>query len=301
MDRIVDITTDNRHLSVDRGFMIISEAGAELGRVALDEIAAVIIHAHGVTYSNNLLVRLAGQGALAVICDAKHAPVSLFWPLAGHFAQGARMQAQWNAARPLQKQLWRLIVQSKIRMQAATLAAAGVNADGFEIWARQVKSGDPVNIEAQAARQYWPLLMGPDFRRDTGGDGANALLNYGYTVLRSAVARSIIACGLHPTIGVFHRNRQNAFALADDLMEPFRPIVDYHVRRLVDEGVIEVSSEAKSALVKLIAFDLMMKGERSPLSTATSRLALSLAKSFENGRADLELPEPPSPIDFAAS
>lgn len=301
VDRIVDITSDGRHLAVDRGFMTVSDGGHELGRIAIDEIAAVIVHAHGVTYSNSLFVRLARQGAPVVICATNHAPVSVFWPLAGHHAQGARMRAQWAAGKPLQKRLWQLVVQSKIQMQAATLTAIGVDVDGLNYLKRQVKSGDSTNVEAQAARRYWPLLLGPDFRRDTGGDGANALLNYGYTIIRSAVARAIIASGLHPTIGIFHQNRQNAFALADDLVEPFRPVVDYYVRKLLNDGVDQVTSEAKASLARLIAFDLVVKGERSPISVASVRLARSLAQSFESGRAALDLPEPPTPNEFTAT
>ncbi len=301
VDRIVDIASDGRHLAVDRGFMTVSKDGEEIGRIAIDEIAAVIVHAHSVTYSNNLFVRLARQGAPVVLCGANHSPASVLWSIEGHHAQGARMRAQLSAGRPLQKRLWQLVVQSKIRMQAATLTANGIEAVGFAFLARQVKSGDSANIEAQAARRYWPLMMGADFRRDTAAEGANALLNYGYTIIRSTVARAIIASGLHPTVGIFHQNRQNAFALADDLVEPFRPVVDHFVRKLLDDDVEQVTPAAKAALVKLIAFDLVVKGERSPLSFAAIRLARSLALSFESGHAALDLPDPPSPIDFAST
>lgn len=298
MERVVDITTDGRHLSVDRGFMIVSEERKEVGRIALDEIAALIVHAHGVTFSNNLFVRLAKQGTLVVICAANHAPVSCLWPLAGHHAQGARMRAQWNAGKPLQKRLWQILVQAKIRTQGAVLEANGAQAGAFDLMARNVRSGDPDNVEAQAARRYWPLLMGETFRRDRNADGANALLNYGYTVLRATIARAIVASGLHPTIGVFHQNRQNAFALADDLMEPFRPLVDHMVKRLADEGCQEVSPDAKSTLARLTAFDLRVEGQTSPLNVAAGRLAHSLAGSFETGKAGLALPAPPTPIEL---
>lgn len=222
MDRIVDIATDNQHLAAYRGFLTVSREGDEVGRVALDDIAAVIVHAHGITYSNNLLVALAERNILLVVCGSNHAPVSCFWPLDGHHAQGARMQAQWSATKPLAKQLWRQIVVAKIRMQAAILDANGAEAGAFDLLARKVRSGDPENVEAQAARRYWPLLFGEDFRRDRAQDGINSLLNYGYTVMRAILSRAIIAAGLHPTIGIHHHNKSNAFALADDLIEPFR-------------------------------------------------------------------------------
>lgn len=300
MDRIVDISTDGRHLSVDRGFMTVSADKEEIGRIALDEMAALIVHAHGITYSNNLLVRLAQQNTFVVMCAANHAPVSCIWPLSGHHAQGARMRAQWEAGKPLQKRLWQQIVQSKIRMQGAVLAANGSESAAFEMLARRVQSGDPENVEAQAARRYWPMLMGKSFRRDQSQDGANAMLNYGYTVLRAIHSRAVVSSGLHPTIGIFHQNRQNAFALSDDLMEPFRPLVDQAVLRLVKDGHVEVTPEVKAVLARITAFDLPMGGQNSPVSVAAQRLSHSLALSFENGKADLALPEPPSSLELSA-
>jgi CRISPR-associated protein Cas1 len=298
MDRIVDITTDGRHLSVTRGFMVVSNNGDEVGRIALDEIAALIVHAHGVTYSNNLFVKLAAQGTFVVLCGPNHSPVSCVWPLSGHHAQGARMRAQWNATKPLQKRIWQLIVQNKIRMQGAVISSNAADPGAFEMLARKVRSGDPENVEAQAARRYWPLLLGDEFRRDQSAGGANALLNYGYAVLRAIISRAIVASGLHPTIGIFHHNRQNAFALADDLMEPFRPLVDQSVKRLFTAGVNDVDAEAKAALTRITAFDLVIDGQTSPLNVAANRLAHSLAASFESGKVSLALPEPLSPLEL---
>ena len=189
MEQIVDISSDGRHLSRERGFLLVSADRQEVGRVPLDQILAVLVHAHGITYSNNLLVALAEQGALLVVCSANHAPQAVLWPLAGHFAQGARMRAQWGAKQPLIKQLWKRTVIAKIVMQAAALEAHGAPPQPVFRLARDVRSGDSSNVEAQAARRYWPLMMGKDFHRDQSADGANALLNYGYTVLRAATAR----------------------------------------------------------------------------------------------------------------
>ena len=184
-------------------------------------------------------------------------------------------------------------------MQGAVIAAGGMDAGAFEMLARNVRSGDPVNVEARAARRYWPLLMGKDFRRDPSADGANALLNYGYTVLRAIVSRAVVASGLHPTIGMFHQNRQNSLALSDDLMEPFRPLVDQTVKRLIDAGCNDVTPEAKNALTRITAFDLSMDDQMSPLSVAANRLAHSVATSFETGKAKLAVPRPPSPIELS--
>lgn len=299
MDQIIDIATDGRHLSRDRGFLKVEENGVEVGRVPLDQITAVIVHAHGVTWTNSLLVELADRGAMLVLCAANHQPRALLWPLEGHHAQGARMRAQWTAKTPMLKQAWKQVVTSKVKMQAAALAAFGHSPARLEQLTRQIKSGDSSNIEAQAARHYWPLLMGTDFRRNPDTPDINSLLNYGYTVLRATASRAIVAAGLHPTIGLHHSNRGNAFALADDLMEPFRPLVDATAYNIARQGGPEVTPDAKQALVRLIALDLPLGGVTSPLSIALSRLATSLALSYENGRLDLALPLPPDPLSLA--
>lgn len=301
MDRIVDIATDGRHLSAARGFMLVEEAGEEVGRIALDDVHAVIVHAHGVTWSGTLVARLAERGAPIVFCGANHGPIAVTMPIEGHHMQNARMMAQWGASRPLEKQLWRRIVAAKIAMQGSLLTARGAEgAQAFRFMAGRVKSGDPENLEAQAARRYWPLLMGPDFRRDRASDGANALLNYGYTVMRATCARAIVAAGLHPTIGIQHANRGNAFALADDLVEPFRPLVDALAVLMIGEGVEALDPAAKRRFARLIAFDVRIGGETSPVSVAAQRLAQSLARAFETGRPELTLFDPPSPIEWGA-
>lgn len=208
------------------------------------------------------------------------------------------MRAQWAAGRPLCKQLWRRIVIAKIRNQAAILAVIGTRSAGLEALAAKVRSGDPDNVEAQAARRYWPLLLGPAFRRDRAEEGANAMLNYGYTVVRAATARAVVAAGLHPTIGIHHRNRGNDMALADDLVEPFRPFVDACVKRLTEMGENSVTAEVKRALANLLALDLPTSAGISPLSVCIQKLATSLARSFESGRTELELPLPPRALDL---
>jgi CRISPR-associated protein Cas1 len=300
MERIVDIATDGRHLSALRGFMLISEGREEIGRIPLDDVAAVIVHAHGVTWSTNLVVALAERGALMVLCSSHHAPVAVCMPLDGHHGQNARMRAQWDAGKPLTKQIWRDVVIAKIRWQAAVLAARGIPADAFDMLARKVRSGDPDNVEAQAARRYWPLLMGDEFRRDRVSGGVNGLLNYGYTILRSLIARSVVAAGLHPSIGIHHANRGNPFALADDLIEPFRPLVDALTVQIIARGCLEVTPETKRAFAGLIAFDLAGENGTTTVSVAAIRLAQSLSRCFETGRSsELSLPLPPSSLELA--
>ncbi len=299
MDQIIDIATDGRHLSRDRGFLKVTEGGAEIGRTPLDQIAGVIVHAYGTTWSTSLLTELAERGAPVVLCAANHAPRSVLLPIEGHHAQGARMRAQWQAKAPLLKQAWKQVVTAKVLMQASALDAVGEASAPLTMMARKVTSGDGGNIEAQAARHYWPRMMGLDFRRNIGAGDENALLNYGYTVLRAAMSRAVVASGLHPTIGLFHSNRGNAFALADDLMEPFRPLVDCAVRSLVASQGAQVDTHAKQTLARLIATDLPLGDGLTPVSVACMKLATSLGQSFEAGTLDLALPRPLDPLTLA--
>lgn len=296
--RVVEVATDGRHLAVDRGFLTVAEKGIEVGRVPLDDLAAVVANAHGLTYSNNLLVTLAMRGVPVVLCGPNHRPAALVWPVDGHHAQAGRMSDQAKVSVSLKKRLWQQIVQAKILAQGATLAAVGAEAGGFRLLARKARPGDPDNVEAEAARRYWPLLMGRGFRRDTDAGGLNGLLNYGYAVLRAATARSVMAAGLHPSLGLMHSNRGNALVLVDDLMEPFRPLVDREVHRLKGEGIAEITAEAKAALARIMVIDLPADDGVSPLMTCLDRLAGSLAKAYAGETSRLVLPRPGLPLGF---
>lgn len=296
--RIVEIAEDGRHLSLDRGFMTVETEGREIGRVPLDDIGVVLANAHGISYTNNLLVKLAERGAAVVLCGPNHSPVAWLWPIVGHHEQSKRMRAQIEVTRPLEKRLWQTLVAAKIEQQGAVLEAIGRPAGGFRLLAREVRSGDPENVEVQASRRYWPLLMGEEFRRDRSLPGANALLNYGYTVLRAATGRAIVSAGLHPSLGLQHRG--NPLCLADDLMEPFRPMVDLMVFRLIGQGLAEVAPETKKALAGIALADMRTGRGITPLATCLDRLASSLAGSFESGKPVLELPITPMPLEMPA-
>ena len=295
--RVVDIATDGRHVAVERGFLVVSEKGAQVGRVPLDDIAAVVTHAHGITYTNNLLVELARRGIPAVLCGANHSPAAVVWPVDGHHEQCGRMADQTSAAQPLKKRLWAQIVRAKILAQAATLASAGATHQGFYLLARKVRSGDPDNVEAEAARRYWPLLFGREFRRDKDGGGVNGMLNYGYGVLRAGVARAVMAAGLHPSFGLMHANRSNAMVLVDDLMEPFRPVVDREVWRLARDGQGEVTPDVKAALARVMIVDLATAEGLSPLMTCAERMVQSLARAYAGDTNRLALPQTTLPVE----
>jgi len=297
--RVIEIANDKRHLALSRGFMTVSSEGAEVGRVPLDDIGVLLCHAHGITYSNNLLLELSRRGAAIVLCGADHMPAAWVWPLDAHHVQALRMRHQLEAEEPLKKRLWQALVRAKVRQQGAVLQRAGKPHSAFDLLVRQVRSGDPDNIEAQAARRYWPLLMGEDFRRDRQSGGTNALLNYGYTILRSGVARAVVAAGLHPSIGLHHANRGNPMCLVDDLMEPFRPLIDHRVTRLLAEGEATVTPTAKARLAEVLSLDVTTTRGTTPIATCLERLAVSLAVAFETRKATLDLPEPLLPLEFA--
>lgn len=275
------------------------DGGEELGQVPLDDIAAVIANAHGLSFSNNLLVALAKRGAPFVVCAANHNVVSMLWPVDGNFQQAKRYDAQIAASKPTRKRLWAQVVRAKLLQQAAALEAAGAPPAPLSGLIRKVRSGDPENIEAQGARRYWTLLFGPDFRRDRSAGGVNGLLNYGYTVLRAASARAVIAAGLHPTVGIHHLNEGNPMRLVDDLMEPFRPVIDLLVWQMVREALEEVNPETKRILVRSLFDDMQTEAGATPVVVCLQRLAVSLAYVYLGERESLDLPLPGLPLMLA--
>lgn len=302
--RIVEVADDRRHLFLSRGFLVVKDTEGErkeLGQVPLDDIAAVIANAHGLSYTNNLLVALAERCAPFVLCAANHNAVGMVLTIDGNYQQAKRFDAQLAASQPLMKRLWAEIVKSKLQQQAAALEAAGAPFIPLSALVRKVRSGDPDNFEAQGARRYWGLLFGDDFRRDQQSDGLNAMLNYGYTVLRAATARAVVAAGLHPTIGLHHSNEGNAMRLVDDLMEPFRPVIDLKVWQLHQQGEIQVTPESKRALVRTLYDDMQTSVGATPLMVCTQKLATSLAQVFMGERKKLDLPLLGLPLDLAAS
>ncbi len=304
LGRIVEIANDNRHLFVSRGFMVIRETDGnrnELGQVPLDDIAAVVANAHGLSYTNNLLVALADRGAPFVLCGPNHNPVGMIWPVDGHSTQAGRFDAQLATTKPLRKRLWSSIVKSKLNQQAAALEAAGASVTPLTALVAKVRSGDPDNIEAQGARRYWRLLFGEDFRRDRQAGGLNGLLNYGYTVLRATTARAIIAAGLHPSIGIHHTNQGNAMRLADDLMEPYRPFIDLLVWQLKRQDMAEVAPETKRIMVRGLYDDLMTNAGATPMQVSVQKLATSLAQVYLGEREQLDLPLPGLPIAMSTN
>lgn len=293
LGRIIEIAEEGRHLSIYRGFMLVTDKGqGEIARIALDDIAVILAHAHHLSYSNTLLMECCVRGIIFVLTGTNHHPAGFLWPTEQHHEQSGIMRDQCGAPLPLCKQLWKTLIQAKIRLQGEQLARVGQPDGALLALAREVRSGDPDNLEAQAARRYWPMMMGEGFTRNrTTPDALNAMLNYGYAILRATVARAVMAAGLHPALGIHHCNRQNTMPLVDDVMEPFRPVVDCMVRGLAKDEITELGREQKQALAGVHLVDCTVEGATSPLGLAILRTATSLASSYKERRNLLVLPD----------
>ncbi len=263
--------------------------------VAVEDIGIVIIDHQQITLSLGVIQALQENNTAVITCDYRHMPQSLLLPLEGNSTQQERYEAQLEASLPLKKQLWAQTVEAKIKNQQKHLQGLGHDADYLAPLHKNVKSGDSDNCEATAAVFYWQKLFAdiPGFVRFREGPPPNNYLNYGYAILRATMARSIVMAGLLPTLGIFHSNRYNAFCLADDLMEPYRPYVDNLVRNLVNEkGIVkELEKEHKAVLLKIPAMDVVIDKEKSPLMLATQRTAVSLVKCFEGTQKKILYPE----------
>lgn len=302
--RIVEVADDRRHLFMYRGFMVVQDTEGErkeLGKVPLDDIGAVIANAHGLSYTNNLLVALAERNIPFVLCAANHNAVGMLLSIDGNHHQGKRFDAQLEASKPLTKRLWADVVRSKLEQQAVALEVAGSPTAPLTALMAKVRSGDPDNIEAQGARRYWSLLFGDKFRRDQDAKGLNAMLNYGYTVFRAATARAVIAAGLHPTLGLHHSNDSNPMRLVDDLIEPFRPIIDLKIWQLWRAGETEITPETKRALVRTLYDDMQTATGATPVMVCMQKLATSLAQVYLGEREKLDLPLPGLPLTLASA
>lgn len=253
--------------------------------IPVEDIGIVILDHTQITITQGLLEVLLENNCAVITCDKSHLPVGLLLPLCGNYTQSERFRYQIEASLPLKKQLWQQTISAKILNQAAVLHnVRKVETGNMSAWADRVKSGDSENMEARAAAYYWKnaFPQNPHFVRDREGEIPNNLLNYGYAILRAVVARSLVASGLLPTFGIHHRNKYNAYCLADDIMEPYRPYVDKLVMSIYDANpsVQELTTELKRTLLEIPVLDVTIQGKRSPLMIAVSTTTASLYKCF---------------------
>lgn len=251
----------------------------------IEDIGIVVLAHRQITITSGAMAALLDNNCAIVTCDSHSMPTGLLLPLAGNSIQSERFQDQINASLPLRKQLWQQTVQYKIRNQSAILQHNTTAETGcMTEWAAAVRSGDPDNIEGRAAHYYWQHLFDfvEDFARDRSGIPPNAMLNYGYAILRAVVARALVSSGMLPTLGIHHHNRYNAYCLADDIMEPYRPYVDQLVFDLVQQyGLVEeLTKEIKKQLLTIPTLDVVIDGKRSPLMVGVSQTTASLYRCF---------------------
>ena len=294
--QIVEIAEDGRYLSKHRGFMVIKADNDEVGRVPLDDITTLILSAHQITLTKTLIMELAERKAPVIICGRNYHPVALSLPYDSHHDKAGILWSQIECSKPLAKRLWQAVVKEKINNQRLVLECFHPKSPALldlDVLSRRVKSGDPENMEAQAARRYWTALLGPNFRRDFHSGPENALLNYGYSVLRAATARAACGAGLTPALGIHHHNRKNPFALVDDLMEPFRPMVDKSVREIMDgknPPRDDLTPEIKRYLARVLDENVVLIKGSSTVMNALHRLAQTFVKSLQEKNNVLEFP-----------
>ena len=266
--------------------------------IPIEDIGVVVLDNRQITITQGVVEALLENNCAIITCDNAHLPVGLMLPLCGNTTQSERFRMQIDASLPLKKQLWQQTVQCKIRNQAAVLQnTRNTIVKNMLAWAGEVKSGDSDNLEGRAAAYYWRNLF-PDilgFTRDRNGLPPNNLLNYGYAILRAVVARALVGSGLLPTLGIHHHNRYNAYCLADDIMEPYRPYVDALVCRLVSDGHIteELTTELKRELLQIPTLDVVINGKRSPLMVAVGQTTASLYRCFSGEQRKIAYPEMP--------
>ena len=275
--------------------LVIERDGVKATR-PIEDIGYVVVEHPQVKFSTPALQKLASANVTVVFCGSNFMPNALLLPMDQHYTSGENTRAQVAASIPLRKKLWKQTVKAKLRNQAQLLEEVGGNSDALQRLARSVKSGDTGNAEAEGARRYWPQVFRPyyiGFRRDRLQEGINQFLNYGYSILRSATARALVGAGLHPTFGIFHHNKYNAFCLADDVMEPYRPCVERILIGMLKDGLfldgdIEVSH--KKELLALTQLEVMQNGTPGALMVALQRTAWSLAACYQGEANKINYP-----------
>lgn len=289
--RTIAIENPSR-LSVKHDQLIIEQDGTLAGKIPIEDIGVLLIDNPAVLYTHGCLMALLDNNAAVILSAKNHHPTGLLLPLDTNSVQSERFQEQIKASVPLKKALWKQTVQTKIKNQARFLEEIGEEPARLKVLAKNVKAGDPSNLEAQASRYYWPRLFGNEFRRERFGKAPNNLLNYGYMVLRAAVARSLVSSGLLPTLGIHHHNRYNAYCLADDIMEPYRPFVDKAVYQIIqeEEDCETLNKEMRQELLQVLTTDVRFEKETRPLTVGLHHTTASVYRCFAGEQKKIDYP-----------
>lgn len=292
MNQIVDISHAAAGLSSHLDNLVIDVDG-EKERIPFGDMAALILSSPQVVLTQPALASLSCNNIAVVICGPNHLPCGMVLPLAAHYAQTQVFEKQSRLSLPEKKRVWRSLVKAKIRGQARVLLLVRGDDFGLEKMAREVRSGDRTNVEGQAARRYWSSLFDPGFRRDFAARGENGMLNYGYALMRGLVARALCASGLHPGLGVHHHHRFNPLPLADDFIEPFRPLIDYQVWRWLqdNDGSEDLPREAKAFLLSAFVERNETGGQYRTLFTGLNQMASSFVKVCRGEADDISIPD----------
>lgn len=276
----------------DEQLVISSKENGEDKTIPAEDIGFVMLENPQTTITLPAIQKLNDHNVALICCNKEHHPVAMLLNLDGHHLQGELFRNQISAGDPLKRQLWKKIIEAKIKNQAALLKKIGKPEGALPYLARDVKSDDKTNREGAAAREYWKILFGKGFYRDRYGKPPNHFLNYGYTILRAAVARALTGSGLLPTIGIHHHNRYNAYCLADDIMEPYRPFVDDAVFKIWNQSHEQIiTKETKSLLLSTLYRDVKVGKVTRPLMLALSITTASLARCYSDGQKTIICPE----------
>ena len=280
------------YLSTQKQRLVVRYPNAEkVKTVPIEDIGIVLLDHYRLTLTSNLLNKLLGNNVAVITCDAQHLPLGMFLNLNGHSLQQEHFAHQIAVTQAKKDRLWKQVIQAKISNQAALLLKNDHLSPKLNRLNKGVKNGDPDNCEAQAAAYYWKhLFKGYSFTRERFGADPNGLLNYGYTILRGVVARALVGSGLLPTLGIHHHNKYNAYCLADDIMEPYRPFVDQLVVYHVTRGVGELTQESKQELLRIPVLDVRINQQKSPLMLAVQQTTASLQQCYTGKRKALKLP-----------
>lgn len=289
--RIVEVS-QRAHLRLHNRQLVVEREGREPSQVPIEDLGLLLLDSHSITHTQQLLSACWQNNVAVVLCDEKHLPGAMLLPLEGHTLQSRIIAQQIEITEPTRKRLWQSIIQAKIREQARVLESSHKNSAPLPAFVTKVRSGDPENIEAQAARIYWQRLFGESFRRNRASDGINSLLNYGYAILRASVARAIVGAGMHPSVGLHHHNQYDSFCLADDLMEPLRPVVDLRVFEIAGASLDtpELDWPNKQALLEVLNWNCDIGNQHLPLLAALHQYAASLRKVFAGETKILAIP-----------